>query len=409
MKILFLTHRLPYAPNRGDRIRAYHLLREMSRFADVSLFSLVHDDEEMSHVEGMPFARDVTCRRVRRLPNLVRGAMRLPSDRPLTHSLLDAGGTRAALAAMVQANPPDLVVAFCSGMTRFAIEPPLDGRPFVIDMVDVDSAKWGQLAAAARGPRRWIYRREAWTLRAFEAQAASRARATLIVNDRERIALQTIAPSARVLVVPNGIDLERFEPSDPPIDPHDVIFCGVLDYEPNVRGIRWFAADVWPRVRAAVPDARFRVVGLSPTPAIRQLARHDPSIDVVGPVAAVQPYLWSSAVSVAPLHVALGLQNKVLEALACGVPVVVTPEVASGLTDTILRGCATARDPNQFADAVIRFLRATPEDRQRVAAAARLDTMNWSHQLRDLETILRDAASDRSQIAQVSTVAASVS
>src|SRR5690349_18863198 len=141
MKVLFLTHRLPYAPNRGDRNRAYHLLREMSRFAEVSVFSLIHDDEEAAHVESVPFAHDVTGIRVTRFRNLLRGVTSLATDRPLTHTLLDAARIHPALVQLVDRNKPDVVVAFCSGMARFALEPPLRGLPLVIDMVDVDSQK----------------------------------------------------------------------------------------------------------------------------------------------------------------------------------------------------------------------------------------------------------------------------
>ena len=176
MNILFLTHRLPYAPNRGDRIRAYYLLREMSRFADVSLFSLVHDDAEEKEAGNVPFARHVATARVRRWRNVAAGAVKLLSDRPLTHSLLDAPGVRSALAREIAARRPDLVLAYCSGMARFALEPPLRDLPFVLDMVDVDSAKWAAMAADHRGLRRWIYRREAATLGRFEARATTRAR-----------------------------------------------------------------------------------------------------------------------------------------------------------------------------------------------------------------------------------------
>jgi sugar transferase (PEP-CTERM/EpsH1 system associated) len=392
MRILFLTHRLPYAPNRGDRIRAYHLLGEMARFAEVSLFSLVHDDEEMSHRDRVPFAHDVTIQRVRRLSNLARGALRLASDRPLTHSLLDAAGTHDALRKIVAARSPDLVVAFCSGMARFAFEPPLEDRPFVLDMVDVDSVKWDQLAKVTRRPVRWIYRREARTLRAFEAAAAMRARSTLVVNDRERIALQAIAPSARVLVVPAGIDVDGFRPTDPPVDAPAVVFCGVMNYQPNERGVSWFAEEVWPLVRAAIPSATFAIVGSSPTRAVKNLAERDPSITVIGQVPAVQPYLWQSAVSIAPLHLARGIQTKVCEALAAGLPVVMTPEVAAGLPDEVQRVCLTASDPRAFADAVVALLRATPGERRRRAMSAPLETLRWSEQLRGLETILREAS-----------------
>lgn len=400
MRILFLTHRLPYTPNRGDRTRAFYLLREMSRFADVSLFSLVHDDEEMSHRQTVPFTRDVTCLRVRRLPNLLRGAFRLPTARPLTHSLLDAAGARATLETLSSDRRPDLIVAFCSSMARFAVEPPLDRYPFVLDMVDVDSVKWRHLAEVTRSPLRWIYLREARTLSAFEALAASRAQTTLVVNERERGALARIAPSAEVRVLPVGIDVEAFQPADPPATSHEVIFCGVMDYVPNTRGVAWFAGQVWPRVRSAIPDARFTIVGSAPTREVRNLAKHDPSIAVVANVPKVQPYLWKAAVSVAPLHLAQGLQTKVLEALAAGLPVVVTPAVLKGLPVAAQQGCLAAEDAASFADGVITMLSMSPAERRRRAALAPVQTLHWSEQLRSLEGILKRGMSQSRHVLQ---------
>jgi sugar transferase (PEP-CTERM/EpsH1 system associated) len=393
MRILFLTHRLPYAPNRGDRTRAFYLLREMSRFADVSLFSFVHDDKEMAQREAVPYARDVTCVRVRRLPNLVRGALRLPTSRPLTHSLIDAGDARATLDALFEDHAPDLVVAFCSSMARFALEPPLDRCRFVLDLVDVDSVKWAHLADVVRPPMRWIYQREARTLGAFEAAAASKAEVTLVVNERERAALKRIAPSADVKVLAPGIDVESFKPPNPPGETTDVVFCGVMDYEPNERGVGWFASHVWPRVRSAVPNARFVIVGSGPTRAVRRLAARDASIEIVGAVPSVQPYLWKSALSVAPLHLAQGLQTKVLEALAAGLPVVVTPAVLQGLPVDAHCGCLVADDAAGFASHVIDLLRISPDERRRRAALTPIRALQWSEQLRDLEAILRQAMS----------------
>ncbi len=391
MKILFLTHRLPYAPNRGDRIRAFHLMREMSQIGDVSLFSLVHDDEEMAEVTKVPFAHTVVTARVPRFRNFVSGAARWLSARPLTHALLDAPGAVAALGRMVTTSPPDVVVAYCSGMARFAVQPPLAGLPFVLDMVDVDSVKWRDLAARTRGPRRWAYEREARTLSAFEAIASTRAVETLVVNEREREALRAIAPAARIHVVRNGIDLVSFGPRfDPAPDPV-VAFCGVMNYAPNAEGAIWFARDVWPLVKAACPDARFVVVGARPTAQVKALAS-DPSIKVVGAVPEVQPYLWQSAISVAPIHLARGLQNKVLEGLAAGLPTVVTPAVAEGLPQAAKAGCLIGSDARTFADAVIRLLRMTPVARRAFAAEARLSGLGWPEALRDVASVLRNAA-----------------
>jgi polysaccharide biosynthesis protein PslH len=392
VNVLFLTHRLPYAPNRGDRIRAHYLLREMSRFARVSLFSFLHDDEEAEQVKRMRWAARVETIRAPRLRNAVKAAAALTSRRPLTHCLLDAPNVAEVLTRLAAETCPDVVVAYCSGMARFALEEPLAGIPFVLDMVDVDSAKWSAMARTARVPQRWIYRREAATLGAFEADATRKSAATLVVNERERQELLALVPDGNVIAVSNGVDLDNFRRPEPGASTKEVIFCGVMDYFPNEDGVLWFAANVWPAIRDAVPDARFVVVGAKPTPAIKELSQRDGSIEVTGRVDAVQPYLWRAAVSVAPLRLARGLQNKVLEAFASGLPVVATFAVVNGLPDSMRPECRTHDEPKAFANAVIELLRQPAEARRARAAAAPLAALDWSERLQSVEGILRQAA-----------------
>ena len=391
MRVLFLTHRLPYAPNRGDRIRAYHLLREMTRWADVSLFSLVHDDEEEAESASVLLARPVVTARVPHGRNHLLGALRMGSSRPLTHSLLDAPDATTKLAGLVRTVRPDVVLAYCSGMARFALEPPLSGVPFVLDMVDVDSEKWRTLAGRSAAPRRWIYSREARTLSAFERAASQRARAVLVVSEHEREVLRVLAPDARIEVVPNGVDVEAFRPIGPPAADPVVAFTGMMDYEPNVAAVTWFATAVWPPVLAANPQARFLVVGANPTRDVMALATRHASIEVTGRVDAIQPYLWRAAVAVAPLFTARGLQNKVLESLAAGLPAVVTSAVAAGLPAGVDRGCAVADEPDAFARAVCALLAASPEERRARAAAAGVEHLGWGTQLAPVRGILDDA------------------
>lgn len=392
MRVLFLTHRLPYAPNRGDRIRAYYLLREMARFAEVSLFSLVHDDEEAAEAGNVPFAAEVATARVPKAGNYLRAALRLASPRPLTHSLLDAPDATQKLSTLVASRRPDVVLAYCSSMVRFAMEPPLDRFPFVLDMVDVDSEKWKALAERASWPMSRVYAREVRTLAAFERAAVVRARTTLVVSEAERQALMSLAPGADVRVVPNGVDVDGFKPPGPPSDRPVVVFCGVMDYAPNVEGVCWFANEAWPKVHAARPDARFVIVGRNPNASIKSLAQRDTSISVTAGVAAVQPYLWNAALAVAPLHLARGTQNKVLEALAAGLPAVVTSAVRAGLPSGVERGCVVADEAESFAKTVTRLLDQLPEARRAMAAAAEVGTLTWPAQLAGVEVALRDRA-----------------
>jgi len=391
MNILFLTHRLPYSPNRGDRIRAYYLLRDMSRFATVSVFSLVHDAEEASRVSEVPGATTVETSRVPRVSNLARGLMALSSSRPLTHTFLNAPDVRFKLESLAARQRPDVVVAYCSGMARFALEPPLDRFPLVLDLVDVDSQKWRSLGERTRWPLGAIYRREARTLEAFETLAARRAKMTLVVNEREYDLIAALAPDANVRIVPNGVDTAAFTPPGGPVDAAVVVFSGVMSYAPNVEAVVWFASHVWPLVRAERPDAKFVVVGADPTPAIAALARTDPSIEVTGTVDAVQPHLWRAAIAIAPIRVSRGVQNKVLEALAAGLPVVVTSAVREGLPAGSERGCLTADDAVDFSRSVVQLLNQPAAARRALAGSSQVESLAWPGQLEGLQGILEKA------------------
>jgi polysaccharide biosynthesis protein PslH len=397
MKILFLTQRLPYAPNRGDRVRAYHEIRALARRHEIHLVSLVHDREEASHADDVKaVVASVTTIAVTRLRNLVRGAVRLGTRIPMTHVLLDGPSARPALDRLSAKVAPDLVFAFCSSMARFAMETPLDSVPFVLDMVDVDSFKWAALADGGAPWRRWILRREARLLQRFEARAARAARAVWVVNDREAALLAGVAgPGVSVQAIQNGVDLAHNRPPGPPPDSEDVVFCGVMDYEPNERGAAWLASEVWPTVRAARPSARFVIVGSNPTRRLRDLAARDPSIVVTGTVPDVRPFLWNAAVSAAPLFVARGVQNKVLEAVAAGVPVVVTSAVREGLPAEVQGACDEADTPADFARCLLALLSIPPAARRSRATSANVEGLTWESRLAPMMAAIETARTRR--------------
>lgn len=391
MRVLYLTHRLPYAPNRGDRIRSYHLLAGLRQAFEVDLVSLVHDGDEAAHAADMS-ARGVTvsCAPVAGVSRWLRAPFALAGPEPLTHVLLDAPAIDGLLAEIVAARRPDAVLAFCSSMAKFALRPPLAGIPLVLDMVDVDSQKWRRLAEVSAAPRRWVYRREARVLAAFERRATTHAATALVINDKEREALTALAPGADVRVLPNGVDVDDFRPAGPAPPSRTVVFCGVMNYAPNEAGARWLAAEVWPRVVARHPDAQLEIVGSEPSALVRALAA--PGISVTGAVPHTRDHLWRAAVAAAPLHTARGLQNKVLEALAAGVPVVTTNAVREGLPDEVASGCAVADDPEGFADAVVKLLDLTPDRRRDIANSVDLTGLSWDGPRAQLASVVRSAA-----------------
>ena len=393
MRVLFLTHRLPYAPNRGDRVRAYHLLRQLRRFAEVDLVSLVHDDEEASHAEDLKdMASTVRIARVPRVLNTVRSLLYLPSARPTTHTMLDAPGLDSAINEVIRAHRPDVVLAYCTGVAPVALEPALAGTPLVLDFVDVDSAKWAALASTTAPPRAWVYRREAKRLAQFEQLAARHAVTNLVATDNERETLLGLAPDASVEVIQNGVDAESLRPADPPVDSSTVVFCGVMNYPPNEEAGVWMAREVWPLVRRRKPDARLQLVGSHPTPAVRALASTESGIEVTGHVPDVRPHLWCAALAAAPLLTARGIQNKVLEAVAAGLPTVITPVVARGQPPEVMPACVAAGDPAAFADAVVSLLNLSPAERRNRALDADMGALSWDHRLDRLQDIITRAS-----------------
>lgn len=395
MRILFLTQRLPYAPNRGDRVRTFHIVQLLRTFAEVDLVSFVHDREEESHRGELLGLANVSTLRVNRHRNTLLAAPQLFTQVPLTHLLLNAPSVHAALVRAAERRP-DVVLAFGSGMARFCLEAPLLGIPFVLDMVDADSQKWAELAKKTRGPLSWIYQREAACLSRFERRATAEARYTTVVNERESTVLRAIAPSGNIRVIPNGVDVAALQPLEAPGPSSDVVFCGVMNYPPNEEAAIWLAEAVWPLVRRERPDARLLLVGASPTSRVQGLASDRDGVLVTGSVPRVTPYLWGAAVSAAPLLTARGIQNKVLEAVAAGLPAVVTTAVSNGLPAEVMPACTVADDPGDFARGIVESLGLSPTARRERAALARLSGLTWDAQLAPFRALLEDARRARS-------------
>lgn len=394
MKVLYLSHRLPYAPNRGDRIRSFHLLEGLRTAADVHVVSLVHDDDEAAHTGDLTTrGMTVSTARVGGAWRWVRAVAGLAGSTPATHALLDAPDLAPAIEAAVVRARPDVVVALGSGMAKFALRPPLDTIPYVLDMVDVDSEKWRALASVTPPPKSWVYRREAQVLAAFETVATTHAVTTLVVNSRECESLRALAPAADIRVLRLGIDVDDFAPVAPPPPSATVVFCGVMNYTPNEAGAVWLVREVWPRVVARRPDARLQLVGSQPSAAVRALA--GPGIEVTGRVPHTRDYMWQAAVAAAPLHTARGLQNKALEALAAGLPVVMTTAVREGLPDALAPACDVADDAAEFAEALLTRLAMAPDARRARANMVDLAPHSWRDPRREFVEVVRAAAATR--------------
>ncbi len=394
LRVLVLTQRLPYAPNRGDRLRAFHEIRQLRKHGwAVDVLALVHDAEEAEHADAMRAdGMRIETAAIPKVRNTVTGFLSLVGRRPLTLALLNSPCLPRAINRLTANALPDVVMACSSSMAAVALRAPLNAIPLVVDFVDVDSEKWRALGQTSRWPMSWVYRREHRTLQAFEALAARRACRTVLTTERERQALLAFAPDARVDVLANGIDVDSFaRPPSSHCDPR-VVFTGVMNYGPNADAAVLLARSIWPLVRARHPQALLDIVGASPGPDVRAL--HDPSVGVTvtGSVPDVRPYLWRAKVAVAPLRVARGVQNKVLEAAAAGLPCVVSPAVRAGLPTQLQDICPVAETPGDFATAITDCLVAHPQHQYWSSAVAGLD---WGRALDRLPAILSEAAGHR--------------
>ncbi|MFA9439042.1 TIGR03087 family PEP-CTERM/XrtA system glycosyltransferase [Uliginosibacterium sp. sgz301328] len=334
--LLYLVHRIPFPPNKGDKVRSHNLLRHLARNYRVFLGTFIDDDDDWQHVGAL----QAWCEEVEVIglsPRLarLRSLAGLFGSEALSLPYYRSARLQAWVSRVMAEHDIRRVVVFSSSMAQYA--PQADGVRCVVDFVDVDSAKWSRYADDHRGALAWLYRREGRRLAEFEAATARRADASVLVSDAEAELLRALVPDARTRIhgVSNGVDAEFFSPVQQLPDPYQpgtcaVVFTGAMDYWPNIDAVQWFVGEVWPRLRAQRDDLSFYIVGMNPAMSVKALDGRD-GIVVTGRVPDVRPYLAHAVVAVAPLRLARGIQNKVLEAMAMARPVVVSPQAAIGI------------------------------------------------------------------------------
>jgi len=349
-RILLLTHRVPYPPDKGDRIRSYHLLEHLARLGRVDLaFPTTEPTSEATFAALRTLCRRVEAAPVSQAGRWARAALSLVRGRSLTEGLFHSSGLHNLVGRWLRDTAYDAVVVFSSGVLPLVLGRVLDGR-IIADLVDVDSQKWLDYAARSSGLKAALFRLEGRRVGALE-RAVAGCRAVVLATEPEADLYRAACPTARVEAIPNGVDLDTFRPDPAVGETGGCVFVGQLDYRANVLGLEWFCREAWPLVRGLLPEATFRVVGRSPVAAVRRLA-DVPGIVVVGPVADVRPELAAARVVVVPLPVARGVQNKVLEALAMGKAVVASPAALNGLATQAGRDVLAAAAADDWRRAI---------------------------------------------------------
>lgn len=397
-RLLFLAHRIPYPPDKGEKIRAWHMLDHLAKGWEVDLGCLVDDPRDLAHLPALRArCARLEARQVRgKWQAAARALTRLRPGAPLSlgwfHDAALAGWVRQGLGERRW----DAALVYSSAMAPYLMGPAARRPGFrrVLDMVDVDSAKWQAYAAGAKPPMRQVWAREARTLLGLERRAALDFDRTLFVSEEEARHFTALAPDSadRVDWVENGVALDRFDPAQDWPDPYPdatpaIVFTGTMNYRPNVEAVAWFAESVLPHLRARAPAPSFWIVGANPAPAVQALAAL-PGVHVTGSVLDVRPFLAHAAVAVAPLKIARGIQNKVLEAMAMARPVVATPQAFEGVRATPGRDLLVADGAASTAASVAAVLDGVHPGLGEAARAAVMAGHDWTATLRRLDAVL---------------------
>ena len=362
-ELLFLAHRIPYPPNKGDKIRSYHMLKELAQSYRVHLGAFVDDPDDRRYQSKL----EDLCESVY-LPDLHPLLARVRSLSGLLHS--EALSVPFYYDRRMQMWVDDLLVrsglrrvfVFSSPMAQYVIDIQGHSTCRIMDFVDVDSDKWRQYAERKPWLTKWVFSREGMLLLRYEKVIAGKFDASVFVSADEAALFKRLAPevSGRIEVIDNGVDHEYFNPERDYEDPYAgnktvLVFTGAMDYWANVDAVSWFAHDVFPRIREAVTNVQFFIVGARPTDDVLRLAEI-PGVIVTGAVVDTRPYLAHARAAVAPLRVARGVQNKVLEAMAMAVPVLATSAAVEGLVCDDQAGVQISDDGERFSDMAVKLL-----------------------------------------------------
>jgi sugar transferase (PEP-CTERM/EpsH1 system associated) len=393
-----LAHRIPYPPHTGDKTRAFHVARHLAARHDLALGFLVDDPSDLPGVHELrQVVPDLVFERLRKPRSLAQGVAGLVSGRTLTLPYFYSRGLAWQVARRCRETGFDVAYVSSAAMAQYVPA----GLPLVMDFVDVDSDKWRQYAEHRRPPLSWLYRMEARRLQACEGEIARRASVCLLATNVEEEQLRSFAPWAHTAVMPNGIDSVFYAPQPGEPTRPAVIFTGAMDYLPNIDAVRHFSVDILPLVRREVPETVFYIVGLNPSADVKRLGEL-PGVVVTGSVPDVRPYYAQAGVCVAPLRIGRGIQNKVLQGMAMGLPVVASPLAARGVQGKPGVHFEVADDATAFVDRVVRLL-TQPQSRVDLGRAGRACVeahYTWEQNLAGLEALLARTAGQAAAASQ---------
>ncbi len=393
-KLLYLVHRLPFPPNKGDKISSNNMLNYFSARWRVHLGTFVDDPEDWQHVSTVREKCEDSCivdlPRHKRLTGSIRGML---NGQALSLSYYHNAELQDWVRASIERECPDAVLVFSGVMGRFVKDLLPAHVPVVFDAEDVDSEKWRSYAQAKRWPLSWLYQREADKLLAYEREMAAATHVSIFVSQEEAALFRKLAPESadKVHYRTQGVDSAYFDAALSFENPYQdgqrvLVFTGAMDYWPNVEAVKWFCEQVLPALRARQPDFLFCIVGMKPTEEVQQLGKL-PGVRVTGGVPDVRPYLQHALAACLPLQIARGIQNKALEAMSMMLPVLATRDALVGIVDYPDVLSVVADDAAAMIAAASKLL-AQPRQQNTAGRACVLEHYNWDTNLRRMEAYL---------------------
>ena len=365
MRILFLVHRVPYPPNKGDKIRALWEIQSLAKNHEIDLFCFYDHVEDRHSIDPLrAYCRSCYVEPLSRWRSYLNALLALCCKRPFTLGYFYSDTMAKAINSAISTRNYDVVVVYSSSMAQYVERN--DDIARVLDMVDVDSEKWAEYAVNSRSLLRWIWSNEAERLADYETAIAQRFSRTLLCTQAEAEILKKHVSNGRIDVLQHMVDTEYFDPQAvslpaeiSALQPY-VIFTGSMDYSPNVDAVNWFSSQVLPILQRSIPALKFLIVGRNPAKQVLALGAN-PAIRVTGTVPDVRPYLRGAAAAVAPMLLARGVQNKILEAMAMGLPVAASSKAVTALPGEVARCAVIEDDSIKLAAKLVELIQTGPK------------------------------------------------
>jgi sugar transferase (PEP-CTERM/EpsH1 system associated) len=391
-KIIYLSHRIPYPPNKGDKIRSFHILNFLRKKYKVYLGTFIDDSEDERYISEIESNFSKTCI-VK--PNKIKACLlSVLNGRSISETLYHSIKLENWIDDLIRTEEIEAIFSFSSAMGQYSLKYKDKIKTHIVDYVDVDSEKWREYSVKRSFPLNLIYKREAIKLLAMEKKIANSIHASIFVTEDESALFKQITQiQERIYTVNNGVDTNYFDPNLEYVNPYRldqecIVFTGRMDYWPNIEAVCWFCQTIFPNIKIAFPNIHFYIVGAKPTETVVQLAKI-PGVIVTGQVTDIRPYIKHATLAIAPLKIGRGVQNKVLEAMAMSAPLIVSEEALTGIHILYKAPITIARSPLDWFNAITNTLENPPSQEAKYALRKNiLDQYSWEDTLKPLTKLL---------------------